>query len=207
MAHSLLRNLQYKSCAETTLGGKVIDLGGSRKNGYHELFKGENQWTVVNFGSLHPGADLEFDIEKPFPLGDQSFDHIVILNVLEHIFEYRNVITESKRILKSGGTIVIATPFMHHIHGSPDDFHRYTDSAYAKIAQSHDLSVICIKPLGGGLASLCFQSLRAHIPTDFLKNFCGVIARETDHVLALLPRYSRIIASTPLGFFVVYQKK
>lgn len=52
------------------------------------------------------------DIRNPFPLEDNSVDFIYCSQVLEHFerYEAKNVLTESLRVLKPGGTIRISIP-------------------------------------------------------------------------------------------------
>ena len=44
------------------------------------------------------------------PFGDQSFDHIICSEVLEHIPAYQLFLTEITRILKPNGTLTISVP-------------------------------------------------------------------------------------------------
>ncbi len=49
------------------------------------------------------------DLDRlPFP--DGFFDIIVCTEVLEHVFEYKNVLKEFSRVLKNGGTMIITHP-------------------------------------------------------------------------------------------------
>jgi 2-polyprenyl-3-methyl-5-hydroxy-6-metoxy-1,4-benzoquinol methylase len=45
------------------------------------------------------------------PLKDNSIDFIVALDVIEHVFDTENMFNELARIIKSGGQILISTPF------------------------------------------------------------------------------------------------
>ena len=82
---SLLRKLQYEELSKIKIDGKVLDIGGDRRSGYHELIQGNHQISVVNINK-DCEVDLNFNIEQAFPLGDESYGAILCLNVLEHIF-------------------------------------------------------------------------------------------------------------------------
>lgn len=203
-----MRAGQYKELSSVTLNGTVLDLGGSRKSGYHELVKGNPVWTVVNISEQY-GYDIKFNVEERFPLEDGSYDNVVSLNLIEHIFNTHNIFSETARVLKPGGLFVSAVPYMHHIHGSPDDFVRYTDSAYRKFAEQYGFEVIYIKPTGTGLFSLAFQTLTVYntLPWIPLYNFFKHISISLDNLLLNIPRYRKLAESIPLGYFWIMKKK
>ena len=56
-------------------------------------------------------ADVYFDLDKfPYPVKDNTFDHIYLRNVLEHLNEPIKVVDEFHRILKPYGTVRILVP-------------------------------------------------------------------------------------------------
>ena len=206
-SYSLIRTEEYKALQKLLLSGSILDLGGSSKSGYHELIGGTHTFTVVNYGEMHPGADLIFNIEEPFPLADGSYDNVLAMNVLEHIFDYHNVFSEVARVLKHGGSFVSATPFMHHIHGSPDDYHRYTASTYRKLAEKYGFEITRVQTLGYGLFSLLYQTIGGWIPTKILKNVFRILFVSADKILLNFDLFRRLRDRIPLGYFVVMKKK
>src|SRR3990172_12217357 len=117
--YSILREQEYEELARLRLNGIVLDLGGSKKSGYHELFKGDYEIITANIDPSYD-CDLVFDIESKFPLDNEQYDFILCINVLEHIYNYQNVLKESSRVLKRNGTLILITPFIFQIHESPD---------------------------------------------------------------------------------------
>jgi SAM-dependent methyltransferase len=206
---TVLREHQYAELSKLTLNGSILDIGGSRKTGYVELLKGEHVWTVANYGDQHPGADIFFNAEEKFPLDNASFDNVTMINVIEHIFDTNNVFSEVARVLKPGGLFVATMPFMHHIHGSPDDFVRYTESAYKKFAQNNDLEIVYFEPLGYGFFSLVFQNLTILrvLPWSFLYNFVKFICTSFDKLLLNFGAYKRLANTIPLGYFWIMRKR
>lgn len=203
---SILREEEYKQVATMTLDGRILDVGGSAGSGYHSLIKGKNNFFVINIDeSCKPDALV--NIEEVFPFETESFDHSICLNVLEHIFEFNHVFSEQVRCVKSGGKLIFATPFMHHIHASPDDYIRYTDSAYRRLAQKYNCSIECIIPLGDGFFSLGFQTIGGSIPTFFLKSIFRSLAMNLDWLGNKISKhYRRLSSRIPLGYFVVLTK-
>ena len=60
------------------------------------------------------------------PFGNDSFDIVLLLEVLEHIPNDQQALMEAYRVLKPEGRIFLSTPFMYPIHDAPYDFRRYT---------------------------------------------------------------------------------
>jgi SAM-dependent methyltransferase len=204
---SLLRSLEHECLSSLELTGAVLDLGGSKKSGYHEVIKGEHSFTVVNYGEMHPGMDMNFNIEERFPLDDESYDNVISMNVLEHIFNYHNVFAETARVLKNGGLFVSTVPFMHHIHGSPDDYHRYTESTFRKLADKYGFEVVEIKVLGYGLFSLIYQCVGGWVPTNIGKNLFKGVCVGIDKLLLNLKKYQDLKNRIPLGYYWILKKK
>lgn len=202
-----MRQHQYEELAKVTLTGTVLDLGGSKKSGYQDMVKGEHTFTTVNIDENY-GYDLKFNIEDKFPLGDSSYDNVLSMNLIEHIFDTHNVFKEVGRVLKTGGLFVSAVPYMHHIHGSPDDFVRYTDSAYKKFADRYGFQVVYMEPLGFGFFSLCFQTLTIYntIPFVWLYNLVKFIFVALDKILLTIPYYRKLANAIPLGYFWIMKK-
>ena len=75
-----------------------------------------------------PHVDILADFAKPLPIKTDSVDAVLSISVLEHIENHRDHVKEIARILKSGGLLFVATPFMYPYHGAPDDYHRWSTS-------------------------------------------------------------------------------
>jgi SAM-dependent methyltransferase len=91
----------------------------------------------------YPEAHLACDLTKTIPFRSESFDAIVLMNVLEHVFEAQQLLLTLKSLLKPGGVVIITIPFLLKIHHGPFDFQRYTHYALRKIAD--DLCLECVK--------------------------------------------------------------
>jgi ubiquinone/menaquinone biosynthesis C-methylase UbiE len=56
-------------------------------------------------------AVMKNDLNTPIPIESKSFDNIICVEVLEHIFKFQNVLNEAHRILKPGGTFAVGVPY------------------------------------------------------------------------------------------------
>jgi SAM-dependent methyltransferase len=213
--YSILRTKEDAEVAKLTLTGRVIDLGGHKGSSYFTVLTSVQPIEVANFDSEQTGthktpsqADHVFDFEKPFPLSDDMFGHVLCINVMEHIYNYQNLVHESFRILKSGGTMYLSVPFFFNIHGSPNDYFRFTKPALERIFTDAGFEQITITELGEGPCSVVFQTFGGSIPTMALKLFFKTIAMKTDTFLSKLSRrYALIRYRVPLGYFVSAHKK
>jgi 2-polyprenyl-3-methyl-5-hydroxy-6-metoxy-1,4-benzoquinol methylase len=96
-------------------GGKVLDLGcGDGKTGKTLMDRGY----VVESCDMD-GDRFEFHNVIPFkkgnlnnqlPYNDKTFDCVILMEVIEHIYNPDFVISEISRVLNKGGVIILSTP-------------------------------------------------------------------------------------------------
>lgn len=153
---SLTRALQYEVLENYPLLGDVLDFGGGEKSHYRKLIKCASYTSINIDPQIQPTWLAE--VGKPIPCNDNEFDVVLSLNTLEHIFEAHSVIDELHRVLKSGGELILSTPFLFPIHGHPDDFFRPTPSWYRHALGACGFRMIEVIPLSWGpfsTASVC----------------------------------------------------
>ncbi len=202
---TLLRTLMNETLRSVTVSGKVLDLGSGGEGGSYGRFLHYTAGAVVTHTDFYRGGEgmVKLDLEKPFPLDSSSFDTITCFNVLEHVYDARNLIAESHRVLGSGGMFVGATPFLVNYHPDPHDFARYTHEAIKRMFASSGFVVERIVSLGFGPLSVS-ASYTASILPKFLRGLVLLPAICIDAILlrmkpALRGRY-------PLGFLYVCRK-
>jgi SAM-dependent methyltransferase len=67
--------------------------------------------------------------------------------VLEHVGPVDAVMAELKRVVKPGGRLLIAIPFLQPYHESPADFRRYTAEGMRQLGDNHGLKTLLIQPV------------------------------------------------------------
>ena len=59
----------------------------------------------------HPGLDLRIvPVDRDWPLADASFDIVWAGDVIEHVADTAGWLSEVRRVLRSGGTLLLSTP-------------------------------------------------------------------------------------------------
>ncbi len=76
---------------------------------------------MIDFPSVRVVADA-----ADLPFRDASCDMVLAVSLLEHCPEPERVIAEITRVVKPGGYVYCAVPFLYPLHGSPQDYGRLT---------------------------------------------------------------------------------
>ncbi len=109
-----------------------------------ELFGVDLSPAAVKF-SKKRGHRAKISAATDLPFPNESFDAIVILDVIEHIKADSAVIKEAKRILKPGGVIILTAPALQFIWSAHDDnqghFRRYTRHRLTSLAVKNKLTI------------------------------------------------------------------
>lgn len=160
---TLLRKAEHQALSRISLSGDVLDLGGEKRSKYALQIATEARVTTFNI-SPELGADIVANLEESLPIPDNSYDHALLMNVLEHVFEYRLLLGECARVVRPGGSIVIVVPYLFPYHASPSDFHRYSKEALVRALTSAGFSDIEVSPLGSGVFSAQWLFLERLLP-------------------------------------------
>ncbi len=114
----------------------ILDIGGKKKN-KRGVFDIEIYDLNVKYANLDASTEPDYlcDIHK-LPIESNTFDGVVLAEVLEHVSDPKQVLKEAYRVMKTGGKLMITTPFMFHIHADPTDYARYTPQWYTETLES-----------------------------------------------------------------------
>jgi SAM-dependent methyltransferase len=132
------------------LTGNLLDVGCGSKP-YADLFKNISTYTGLDIDSVHSRkramADFFYD-GTSFPFKDDEFDSILCNQVLEHVFNPDQFISEIARVLKPGGRLLLTVPFIWDEHEQPFDYARYTSFGLTALVQKQGLVVLKHEKLG-----------------------------------------------------------
>lgn len=130
-----------------TLGQTILDVGVY----YPRRWLGDGYLT---FGEH--GEDVRGDLlSLPFP--DASMDTVLVTEVLEHCTDPRLAMREVHRVLKSGGKVLVTSPFFwpsHGIEGEYEDYWRFTRQGWGLLLKEFvDVEIVpCAWTDEGGYA-------------------------------------------------------
>jgi len=72
------------------------------------------------------GIDLSFGFNKfPYPLKDNTFDYVLVDNVLEHLDDIDKIMMELRRICKNNAIIYIRVPYWNCFYAYGDYTHKH----------------------------------------------------------------------------------
>lgn len=108
--------------------GIVLDLGCGKRPFEADIRRHARDYIGVDWGNTLHGShcDITADLNQPLPIASGLADHVISLEVLEHLAEPRVMLSEACRILKPGGRLTLSVPFQWWMHEEPWDYFRYT---------------------------------------------------------------------------------
>lgn len=138
-----------RTLIEKYIKGRVLDIGAGSLAWKNLLCISATHYTCSDFSRTHKDLDCIFDVTKPFPVTDRSFDSLFCHSVLEHTPEPWKAFDEFHRILKNDGILILSVPFIFYVHGAPYDFFRFTKYGVVDLAKKAGFTVEKLVPSGG----------------------------------------------------------
>jgi SAM-dependent methyltransferase len=98
--------------------GLILDCGAGRRTVYYD--------NVVNFEIAGYDTTDVRGVGEVLPFVDNAFDAVLSLAVLEHVRDPFACAAEIVRVLKPGGDLMCAVPFLQPVHAFPNHFYNMT---------------------------------------------------------------------------------
>ncbi|MEH2380965.1 MAG: methyltransferase domain-containing protein [Nostoc sp.] len=121
--------------------GLILDNGCGLRDVYYD--------NIVNFEIVdYPTTDV-IGIGEKLPFKSEVFDAVFSLAVLEHVRNPFECAQEITRVLKPGGTLYAAVPFLQPFHGYPDHYYNMTSSGLKNLFSEEFEILECSVPQAG----------------------------------------------------------
>ena len=123
--------------------GKTLDVGCGTKP-YEKYFNSSEYIGLEIETTMNreiKQADYFYDGKK-FPFGNSEFDSIVTNQVLEHVFNPDEFLSEINRVLKTDGKLLLTVPFVWDEHEQPYDYARYSSFGLKYILEKQGFEII-----------------------------------------------------------------
>jgi SAM-dependent methyltransferase len=152
---------------------------GAGRDPYRHLFMQAKEYVRLDIRPISDTTDIVGDA-LALPFKASHFDCIFASEVLEHVSDPFRFVREIMQVLKTGGLVIVTTPFLFHGHGDPHDFWRPTLQG--------------LRELFKGFAQVEVQSLgnRVHVISDLVTTAFSPYPvlfplRIANHLLRVLP--------------------
>lgn len=162
--------------------GDVLDVGGG--DFYQKAIQKRlmfNSWTVLEVSKTKFHRTNDSRIIQVVGDGckinfrENSFDTVLNIQVLEHVFEPILMVNEMSRVLKENGHMILLVPQTSTIHMAPYHYYNFTRYWIKEMMQHAGLKILELKPIGG-----VWSSMASHLLYFFLQSarYPGMSTRE-----------------------------
>lgn len=153
----------------------------------------QDGWDVV-VGDLEPEAiryarnaggvrGVRFDADRPWPLADNRFGAVLMLDVLEHLEDDRAVLGEMERVLQPGGVAIVTVPAHQFL------FSRWDELLGHKRRHRRRRLRSIVRSAGFDILRLSYWNLIGLVPALVLRGKDRLLGSRREH--AEFPRVSK----------------
>ena len=119
----------WRDIVEKNKDGILLDCGAGMRNAYYS--------NIVNFEIANYWSTDVLGVGEHLPFTDNTFDAVISVAVLEHVKDPFACSKEIIRVLKPGGTLFSAIPFLQPYHGYPHHYYNMTHQGHANLYEDH----------------------------------------------------------------------
>ena len=105
-------------------------------------------------------------MRKKIPIISCSYDSIILMNVLEHVYNFKLLLKELFRITRPDGLLIGAVPFIFKFHADPNDYYRFTHKCLHRNLLEAGYEEINIYTIGNGLLIVLAEQITRYIPSN-----------------------------------------
>lgn len=188
--------------------GEILDVGGW--DFYLQMKKRGLQYTHWTILDNSKDKLLQIDDEKcSCVLGDgcnmtfpsNTFDTVINIQVVEHVFEPIKMVEEIGRVLKPGGHAVFLIPQTAYMHFAPYHYYNFTRFWIEEAIARAGMEIVELQCIGGLWSSMAMHSIFFFIQSLRLKGYSVPECRRRTLFYLLWPFMALLALITiPLGF-------
>lgn len=191
--------------------GRLLDLGCGHVPYYGMYSNLVTETVCVDWHNTYHKNELldaVVDLNRPLPMDSNSFDTVLLTDVLEHLARPFELMAEVSRVLRPGGKLIVGVPFLYWLHEQPYDFYRYTEFGLAFMCESNALTVVSLVPYGGApevlvdITGKCVSALgeligRAYVSACRMMLASRMVRSLSRHTERLFPLGYMLVAGKP----------
>ena len=143
--------------------GNLLDIGCGDKP-YELLFNNVEKYEGIEIDTtVHESTKAEYIYDgKTLPFLENSYQSVILNEVIEHVFNPDELLREIKRIIKIDGKLMITLPFVWDEHEQPYDYARYSSFGIKYLLEKNGFTVQKISKSCPNI-SVLFQLLNLYI--------------------------------------------
>lgn len=154
---------QHITALAPFIKGKTLDIGCGQKP--YEKYFTSSEYIGLEIDSpenrRRKKADYFYDGKK-FPFYDREFDSVIVNQVLEHVFNPDEFLSDIHRVLKEDGMLLLSIPFVWDEHEQPFDYARYSSFGLRYLLNKHNFEIIEYRKSVNDIR-IIFQLINAYI--------------------------------------------
>jgi SAM-dependent methyltransferase len=208
------QRLVLQRYAAPLLRGRVADLGA----GWGPYHQDLPQCRIIALDWTPTPAVQVVGSTLALPFQDESFDGVMLTEVLEHVPQPQQALAEARRILRPQGILYLTSPQMWPLHYEPHDYFRFTRYGLAQLLEAAGLEVLTLEPVGGLFTFLATRlgeklvklgvGLLGWLPRPWRWRAAGVLLAPWQYLLYLSGRMlDRLAPRDVLGWAVLARKR
>jgi SAM-dependent methyltransferase len=126
--NSIMDFVKHYLKPEEVSGKRVLEIGSLNVNGsVRDVIQGTSMYIGID---IRGGTDVDIVMSGEHlysVFAPESFDVVLCIETLEHVFDWRQVIRQIKYVLRPNGVVLLTTRSPgYKLHGYPEDFWRFT---------------------------------------------------------------------------------
>lgn len=170
--------------------GDVLEVGAGKFNNYKSMIPHKLYVTMDVNSKRYPNIVSDIQLCS---VADNSFDVVLMIEVLEHCPNPQKAVNELHRICRSQGVCIVSTRFMQPLHEEPNDYYRFTQ--YSLQVLFKQFQQVNIYPMGNWITNI-YNLLYWNIPLPCKSTLTRIVKKLCQ----------KDGGNSPLGYIVVAKK-